>query len=332
MASIFGDLRVRYDPWEVDYGDQTPLAAPEQESAEKVDLEIEEKSSRWVPIYPPSDAVPPRRALFVDGVRRLEARIHVREGEQLVYGAFGSFAIGWVELHSSAAAFGEARPFRTAVLGADLRFPSDVQVRPDLVYRAESTPEREVDSPFQYIQDSMRREEAKLAGELSREDALVIVDGPLSFEAERHREPVASLGYIKRLHKLYLPPRLLPLLATLPAGTRTPLFDIQYAKSGFHRYAWFQRLAKPSEGASEMHGIVRLEVSSKVGISRALALANTTTAWLPRVAPKQARDPRSPQNLLPIGALEQRLRIHLGNAQLFRRWIQTLIAKEARRV
>ena len=27
MALLFGNFRVRIDPWEVDYGDQTPLAS-----------------------------------------------------------------------------------------------------------------------------------------------------------------------------------------------------------------------------------------------------------------------------------------------------------------
>ena len=105
--------------------------------------------------------------------------------------------------------------------------------------------------------------------------------------------------------------------------------QIQSAKAGFARYAWFQRLADPGPGATELHGIVRLEAAADVGFDVARGLANAATTWLPKTAPKRARDPRSPQNLLPIGALEQRLRVQLGDARLIRRWIQTLVAKEA---
>jgi len=109
------------------------------------------------------------------------------------------------------------------------------------------------------------------------------------------------------------------------------MFTIQAAKSGFSRYAWFQRLADPGPGATELHGLVRLEVAGDVGLDVARRLADAATIWLPRTAPKRARDPRSPQNLLPIGAIEQRMRIRLGDARLFRRWIETLVAKEASR-
>ncbi|OQX66793.1 MAG: hypothetical protein B6A08_18705 [Sorangiineae bacterium NIC37A_2] len=174
----------------------------------------------------------------------------------------------------------------------------------------------------------MRLAEATLARDLCSQNTLTIVDGPLSFEPERRG---VALGYIKRVHELYLPKRFIPLLATLPSGARTPMFAIQTAKSGFARYSWFQRLEHPGPGATEMHGIVRLEVAANVGLDAARELANAATTWLPRTAPSRARDPRSPQNLLPIGALEQKLRAALGDARLFRRWIETLTAKEASR-
>ena len=107
------------------------------------------------------------------------------------------------------------------------------------------------------------------------------------------------------------------------------MFSIQSARAGFSRYAWFQRLAAPGPGATELHGLVRPEVSTDVGLDVARGLADAATVWQPKTAPKRARDPRSPQNLLPIGALEQRLRVQLGDARLIRRWIEILVAKEA---
>ncbi|HWO25512.1 MAG TPA: hypothetical protein VNO30_42525 [Kofleriaceae bacterium] len=329
MSSIFGELRVRYDPWEVDYGDQTPLELADEAEAEdeRIDLEVERPAGSWAPIVPTGDPAPRPRVVFIDGVVRPELRIRVCRDEQMIYGAFGSYAVGAVELTPASAAFGAMRPFRTAVLGAGVRLPGDVRVRPSLVYEARTTQDPTIHAPLAYLQNAMRAEEARLAAELCREDTLVIVDGRLSLGAKGQGE---ALGYIKRIHDLYLPSRYLRTLIALPARARTPLFGIQSAKAGFSRLAWFQRLEAPPLGATELHGIVRLEVAN-VDRERARELADATTLWLPRLVPRRARDPRSPQNLLPIGALEQRLRIHLGEAELFRRWIETLIAKEASR-
>ena len=328
MNAIFGGYRVRVDPWEVDYGDQTPLASLDHRPVEQVDHEVEAADADWAAVVPSGRFPLPERVVFIDGVRRLEVRIQVRQDEKLIYGGFGSHAVGAVVMQDSAAEFGEIRPFRSVVLGAGHRLPSStVRVRDDLEYRAESAESAEADAPLRHIQDAMRTAEAKLATDLCSAGALVIVDGPLSFVPER---PEQALGYIKRLHDLYLPGRFLPLLAHLPQGARTPLFTIRSATSGFSRYSWFQRLAEPAPGAAELHGLVRLEVGATAGLDAARRLADAAATWLPRIAPHRARDPRSPQNLLPIGALEQRLRARLGDARLIRRWIEALVAQEAR--
>jgi hypothetical protein len=89
-------------------------------------------------------------------------------------------------------------------------------------------------------------------------------------------------------------------------------------------------LADPFPGASDLAGIARLEVSEIVGVEAARQLADASTAILPRFVPSRWRDPRSPQNLLPIGALETALRRQMGDGRLVRRHIETLIATEAR--
>ena len=326
MTGIFGEYRVRIDPWEVDYGDQTPLGSLDQRPAEQVDHDVEVHDGEWSAIVPSDRVRLPDRVVFVDGVRRLEARVQVRKDELLIYGGFGSYAVGAAVMRESVAEFGEIRVFRSFVLGSGRSAPAPVRLHETLEYRAESTPWTESDAPLRHIQDAMRNAEADLAGALCQARTLVIADGPLSFVPER---PEHALGYIKRPHDLYLPSRFLPLIAKLPQGARTPLFAIRSAKSGFSRYAWFQRLAEPAPGATELHGLVRLEVGATAALDTARELADAATAWLPRIAPQRVRDPRSPQNLLPIGALEQRLRGRLGDARLIRRWIETLVAKEA---
>ena len=325
-TSLFGGFRIRVDPWEVDYGGQTPLSVEDERPQEKVDHEVELPEGEWRAIEPPQAATLPSRVVFIDGVRRLEARLQARHGQELIYGAFGSYAVGSSTLKGSTAGFGEIRVFRTAVMGAGHCLPSPIRVHEDLVFVAESTPDTEVDGPLRHVQNRMRNAEAALARALSCEDSLVVVDGPLNFVPE---PPEHALGYIKRVHEPYLPSRFLPLIATLPKGSRTPLFVIRSAKSEFSRFAWFQRLAAPSPGATELHGLVRLEAAASVGTDVARSLADKAAAGLPRIAPQRARDPRAPQNLLPIGALEQRLRARLGDGRLIRRWIETLVAEEA---
>ena len=281
---------------EVDYGDQTPLATLDDRPDEQVDHEVEMSDGEWSAIIPADSVTVPERVVFVDGIRRLEARVHARQGEQLIYGGFGSHAVGSVEVSGSGVRFGELRLFRTAVLGSGQRLPAPVQVYKNLVYAAKSTPSIEGDGPLRHIQKAMRLAEATLARDLTRNDTLTIVDGPLSFEPERRG---LALGYIKRVHEFYLPSSFIPLLATLPAGSRTPMFAIQSAREGFARYAWFQRLADPDPGATELHGLVRLEVTSNVGLDVARGLADAATVWFPRTAPTRARDPRSPRTSCP---------------------------------
>jgi len=325
MTPLFGEFQVRVDPWEVDYGSETPLAPIADQPDEDVALDVELPLDRWAPLRPGSVS-PPSRLYFIDGVRRLESRLVVRRNGDILHGGFGSFAVGCVEVRPGRASFGEPSPRREVVLGSGERLPRDVPVRGNLVYAAKSAKGAEPDAPLRTIQSNMRREEAALARRLAdMADTLVITDGPLSFEAPGHD---TAVGLIKRISHLYLPGNLVPLLAAMPPGARTPLFGIRGKKGGFARLAWFVRLAEVRVGEPELHGLVRLEVREHVGRDAARLCADLTAALLPRFAPPRGRDPRSPQNLIPIGALEQQLRRALGDQRLVRRWIETLVARE----
>jgi hypothetical protein len=48
-------------------------------------------------------------------------------------------------------------------------------------------------------------------------------------------------------------------------------------------------------------------------------LADLSTATLPRYASSAIKDPRAPQQLVPIAGLEQRLRRMLGDTKLLQR-------------
>ena len=327
MGPLFGPFDVRVDPWETEYGPETPLEPLGETAEEDVILDVEMPANGWRHLTPGTVAAP-ERLYFLDGVRRLETRVLVRHQSKLLHGGFGSFAVGCVEVRPGRAQFGTMDLGRQVILGSGQRLPQDVSVRENLLYQARSTREDRPDAPLRTIQANMRRAEAQLARRLANlADSLVITDGPLSFEAHGRG---TALGFIKRITARYLPDRYLPLLATLPAGARTPLFAIHGKKGGFARLAWFVRLAPVHLAESELHGLARLEVKETVGIAVARFLADLAAVLLPRFAPPRGRDPRSPQNLLPIGALEKQLRHALGDQRLVRRWIETLITREVK--
>jgi hypothetical protein len=327
--AIFGDLVVQLDPWQVDYGSELSLDDVEDPVPdEAVALDIEVASENWHPIRP-GEAMAPAQLIFVDGVRRIEARLIVRRQGRLCHGAFGSHAVGAVKVVNSTAVCGSPRVGRIVVIGSGESVGAPVPIKTDLVYQPLSTSDMHPDAPLRALQEGMRREEERMGRDLATTDgALVIADGPLTFE-EASR--AAVLGYIKRIFRLYLPRERLDLLARLQAVERTPLFALRSSRR-FVRFSWFVRLARPELGDSDLSGLVRLEVSEAVGIEVARRLANASTFILPRFVPGRWRDPRSPQNLLPIGALEASLRRHMGDGRLIRRHIETLIATEARDV
>jgi uncharacterized protein len=324
--SVFGGLRVRLDPWQVDYGAELPLDQAEEPTLdETVMLDVEVAAKDWRPIQP-GETVAPTQLIFVDGVRRIEARLIIRRQVKLCHGAFGSHAVGAVRIANAAATRGEARVGRIIVVGSGESLDDPVTVCHGLTYDPVSTLDSDPDAPLRVIQEHMRLSEERLGKDLAdAEGALVVADGPLTFEETTRG---AVLGYIKRIFKLYLPHEHLNLLARLNTGERTPIFALRSSRR-FVRFSWFLRLAQPHRGDSELAGIVRLEVSEVVGIDAAQRLADASTALLPRFVPSRWRDPRSPQNLLPIGALESSLRRRMGDGRLIRRHIETLIAREA---
>ena len=328
--AVFGGLDLRLDPWQVEYGSELPLGTPVNEDEtdrESVLADVERKAAQWGPLLPDAaSAHVPRRLIFIDGVRRIEARVLARKGGRVCHGAFGSFGVGSVDVSGGAAACGEPEIHRVLALDSGEALPEAIQVGPALAYRSVSVAESDPDAPLRRIQEEMRLCEERRGRALADcEGTLVVADGPLTFG-----DPVrgGAVGYIKRLFKLYLEPALLPVLAQLPAGARTPLFALT-GQRRFARYSWFLRLAPLLPGDSDLAGLVRLEVSDSVGLEAARRLADATALLLPRFAPSRGRDPRAPQNLLPIGALEQLLRRRLGDPRIIRRRLATLIATEA---
>jgi hypothetical protein len=96
MPPLFGTFQVRVDPWEVEYGSETPLEPLDDTPDEDVVLDVEVPPDQWSPLNP-GPVRAPERVYFVDGVRRLETRLVVNRSGKVLHGGFGSFAVGCVE-------------------------------------------------------------------------------------------------------------------------------------------------------------------------------------------------------------------------------------------
>lgn len=311
-----GAYRVLLDPWEPDYEGAIQLAGDDEQPAD-VDLQVELGS--WVAVLPAS-VTPSPRIFFVDGVRRIEHRILVESEARTLFGLLGSFAVGATRVTSRAEVVGEEIRRITVVGGGfeltrwEFRLPAGgATLSFDALAVAENTPE----SPLQGLQNSMREREAALAKSLSADDSLVFLDGPLTFFTAT-KLPV--VGFVKRLLRSYLPPEKALLLRNLQVGQRTPLFLIKETRH--QRYSWYTRIGSGRVIDSTLTGIVRLETSSSLDFELVRRLADLSTAVLPRFASSPVRDPRAPQNLYPIGGLENALRHRLGDTLVIRRAIE----------
>ena len=171
------------------------------------------------------------------------------------------------------------------------------------------------------LQQAMNLSEIAVAGLAAQGDGgrreagrLLVVDGPL-----RGRQGLAdAIGLIKTHHTHYLPVDQRGLLGVLAPGERTPVFRIA---SSWIRHAWYLRL--PGGGGGPMAGIVRCECSADVSTDGAVRLADWSAATLPRYASAAHKDARAPQNLYPIGGLERELRRRLGDSRLLYRALRS---------
>ena len=81
-ASSGPGMRFSIDAWDVSYG--TALAVAEEElpaSVARVDTDVETPADQWAPIPARSDLPHPSAVLFVDGVRRIDARVWIDDSE-----------------------------------------------------------------------------------------------------------------------------------------------------------------------------------------------------------------------------------------------------------
>jgi hypothetical protein len=302
------------DPWDPGYGlafsEDLDGGALEESSAE-LNLDLEIPAAQWHAVNP--DPVPPlpKTVLFLDGVRRIDARVWVHGGgPQPGPGIAASFAAGIVSCDGAA---------RIADVTVERGMFTAAAEATDINTRHARYPARLAGSggPEQLslaLQQRLTEAEVQLAlifrAQNPAGDDLLVVDGPLRGRTHLDR----TVGYIKTHHASYLPSEQAATVAALMPGQRTPAFTMG---TSWRRNSWYLQL--PGTPGVPWSGIVRLECSADLPPAEVIRLADLTTRLLPPLASTPYKDPRAPQNLVPIGGLERELRHRLGDQQVLYR-------------
>ena len=331
-------MRFSVDPWDPSFGAANEIQGLDPTSA-TVELEIEAPVSEWTPRRPEAKAKA-GVVLFVDGVRRVEARVWIDDGSGAVHpGICATYAAGVVRCAA----------VREEPLGQESRIAT---VGPVLVERGTFTTygaaepvdtragrfEVRVSSDPSFeglsiaLQQRMAEVEIRAAEQACEQtDAdLVVVDGPLKSRGH----PKHAIGYVKTHHVAYLPPELHAVVGRMSPGERSPIVCLGGAWS---RLSWYLRL--PSDSSSPhlpagapsptpWSGVVRCECSADLAPAEAIALADRVSATLPRFASQAHKDGRAPQNLYPIAGLERELRRRLGDPKVIYRAIRIAAARQ----
>jgi hypothetical protein len=302
------------DPWDPGYG----LAFAEEAAAEglaessaQLNLDLETPAARWRPLDPDPGAPLPGTVLFADGVRRIDARIWVHNASpQPGAGIAASYAAGLV------ACDGTARVVDVAVERGLFTAAAEAT---DIITKTARYPVRMAEGPgldqlSLALQQRLTDAEVRLAVAFRArhpgDDDLLVVDGPLRGRTHLDR----TVGYIKTHHAAYLPAEQAAVVGILAPGQRTPAFIMG---TSWRRGSWYLRL--PGAPGVPWSGVVRLECSADLPSAQVSRLADLTARLLPPLASAPHKDPRAPQNLVPIGGLERELRRRLGDQQFLYR-------------
>ena len=303
-------MRYVVEQWAPDYGSSVASGSLEESQA-TVDVSAEVPAEQWRALRPASTATVPAELAFVDGVRRVDARLWVTAGRD--------------ESGSSSARLGLCASYAAGVVrcnGAATVVDAEVQRSlfcdgPDLVpietrhgrFGVRQVGSSSPDALSLGLQAAMGELEHHVSSRVST-DCLLVVDGPLH---ERRTMPHA-VGYVKTHHVAYLPAVVRDVVTTLDTGERTPVFLIG---DRFRRWSWYLRL--PGDRSHGWAGVVRCEASPDRTVDEIRLLADSCALALPRFASEAHKDARAPQNLYPIAGLERELRRRLGDPGLLYR-------------
>lgn len=328
-------MKFAIDSWDPGYGTSLGIDGP-PETVTTVVSDVEVATDAWAPIAP-TPVERPRATIFVDGVRRIDARVWISPtvtpgvpgpGESSM-GLCASYAAGAVCCCERGAHF-LTPEIRRGLFTVD---PQAQSLRPWTgAYQVFPTSLNETQGLAMSLSAELqhRLTELELIAAVNARGVggdhgpdgseLLVVDGPV-----RGREQLPRvLGFIKSHQIAYLEPRLHRMVAVLAAGERTPVFLIG---GSWDRFTWYLRL--PGPPSHPWAGIARVECAANVGVPDVIALATLSQTVLPRFASAEFKDPRAPQNLYPVGALEKELRRRLGHPGLLYRALRQAAHAEA---
>ncbi len=300
-------MQFAVDAWEPDYGaggDSTHLDKTEG----MVDVGVELGAAEWEPVDPGA-VDPPESVMFVDGVRRIDARLWITSADGLVHpGVCASFAAGAVVARGGEASVEAIKVGRGlfALAGEGL----GPIVTKDVTYALYPVADDSSEGLYLGVHEQMT------ALELSIESDgidLVVFDGPL-----RGRQSATAVGYVKTHHVQYLPEDQQRVVYRLAPGQRSPLFLV--GGQGFSRWSWYVRLPGPI--THPLAGVVRCELAGLGTVDDAAWRASLVTATLGRFASEPHKDGRAPQNLYPIAGLERELQRRLGDRVFLERGLR----------
>jgi hypothetical protein len=302
-------MKFTVDPWDPSYGSAMEAVLDPSDVAVNVDVEI--PATEWQGVESRGDGVA-ETVLFVDGVRRIDARVWVEDDAgDVAPGVCASYAAGVVQAGTRAEVV--ATKVGRGVFCSSHAIRAIPTKFASVVYRPHPAGDSSPEALWLAMQNEMGRCEVEMA-EVAQRDAppgaLVLVDGPIT---SRAHIPGAA-GVIKTHATAYLPPELHRLVGTLSEGARSPVFTIGGRGA---RHSWYLKL--PGGSPTPWSGIVRCECSASMALPDAITLADRVTATLPRYASESHKDPRAPQNLYPVGGLERELRRRLGDPDVLYR-------------
>lgn len=292
------------EQWAPEYG--TAVDATMDESHAPVDVSVEVAADAWEPLAPGPGTVVPAEIAFVDGVRRIEARVWVTDDAGGTHqGICASYAAGVVRCNDRATVV-DAQVQRSLFCDGPGLVPIETRHgRFGVRHAGTGSP----DALSLALQGAMAELEHHVSTQVP-DDCLLVVDGPLrDCRLMNH-----AVGFVKTHHVAYLPAVVRDVVVTLGPGERTPIFLIG---DSFRRWSWYLRL--PGDLTHGWAGVVRCEVGPDRSIDEVRRLADVCTLALPRYASQAHKDSRAPQNLYPIGGLERELRHRLGDARLLYR-------------
>ena len=298
-------MRYVVEQWAPEYGAAVEAEAM-AESQAAVDVSVEVPADEWAPVTPAPTTPVPSELAFVDGVRRVEARVWVTDDEGGTHqGICASYAAGVVRCNGAATVVDAAVRRSLFCDGPDLVPIATRHGR----FGVQQVASGSADALSLSLQAAMGDLEHHVSAEVP-DDCLLVVDGPL----RERRLMDHAVGYVKTHHVSYLPAVVQDVVTSLAPGQRTPIFLVG---DRFRRWSWYLRL--PGDLSHGWAGVVRCEASPERTVEEARALADACTLVLPRFASEAHKDRRAPQNLYPIAGLERELRRRLGDARLLYR-------------